>query len=346
VTGGHEHGRGRLRHLLRSHAHHGADAVDAELEANAQGIRALWISLFGLIATASVEAAVAGISGSVALLGDALHNAADGLTAIPLGIAFLVGRRQPTRRYTYGYGRAEDIAGIAIVILIALSAAVSAYAALRRLAHPAAVTDLIAVAVAALVGFAGNEFVARYRIGVGRKIGSAALVADGLHARSDGLTSLSVLVGAAGLAIGWSWADAVIALLITGAIAATAWQAAREVFWRLMDAVDPALVAQVEDTLRETPLVLDVGRVRLRWIGHRLRAECEVAVDPNLSIVQAHEAAVVAEHNLIHGIARLASVMVHADPLPADGVDYHAVLADHRSRPAVTRPGPPSPGLP
>ncbi len=154
-------------------------------------------------------------SGSVALLGDTLHNAADALTAVPLGIAFLLGRRLPTRRYTYGYGRAEDLAGIAIVATIAASAAAAAYAAIGRLLNPHEVTNLWAVAAAALVGFAGNELVARYRIQVGRKIGSAALVADGLHARTDGFTSLAVLIGVGGVAIGWKWADPVVGLLIT-----------------------------------------------------------------------------------------------------------------------------------
>ena len=209
------------------------------------------------------------VSGSVALLGDTLHNAADALTAVPLGIAFVVGRRPPTRRYTYGYGRAEDLAGVVIVVIIAASSALAAYEAVTRLAHPRPVSNLIAVAVAAVIGFTGNELVARYRIRVGRKIGSAALVADGLHARTDGFTSLAVLLGVGGVAIGWDWADPVVGLLITVAILAVLRQAAREIYRRLMDAVDPALVDQVEQTLRATPGVLAVGQVRLRWIGHQ-----------------------------------------------------------------------------
>jgi cation diffusion facilitator family transporter len=178
----------------------------------------------------------------VALLGDTLHNAADALTAVPLGIAFVVGRRPPTRRYTYGYGRAEDLAGVVIVVIIAASSALAAYEAITRLAHPRSVSNLIAVAVAAVIGFAGNELVARYRIRVGRKIGSAALVADGLHARTDGFTSLAVLLGVGGVALGWDWADPVVGLVITVAILAVLRQAAREIYRRLMDAVDPALV--------------------------------------------------------------------------------------------------------
>ena len=321
---------GRLRHVLRPHAHDAAGKVDAAMESSAEGIRALWISLAVLGGTAALQAAVVAVSGSVALLGDTLHNAADALTAVPLGIAFVAGRRPPTRRYTYGYGRAEDLAGVVIVVFIAASSALAAYAAVTRLAHPRPVTNLLAVAAAAMIGFTGNELVARYRIGVGRKIGSAALVADGLHARTDGFTSLAVLLGAGGVAIGWDWADPVVGLVITVAILAVLRQAAREIYRRLMDAVDPALVDQVEQTLRATPGVLGVGQVRLRWIGHQLRAECEVIVDADASAVQAHQVAVSAEHNLLHALPRLAAALVHADPQPRQGADHHAVLASHR----------------
>ncbi len=201
------------------------------------------------------------LSGSIALLGDALHNGADALTAVPLGIAFALGRRRPNRRYTYGYGRAEDLAGVAIVAVIALSSAVAAFAAVQRLLHPRPVTHLAAVAVAAALGFAGNELVARYRIRTGRRIGSAALVADGMHARTDGFTSLAVLAGAGGVAIGWIWADPAVGLLITAAILAVGWQAAREVGSRLMDSVDPALTDAAEATLLGTPGVLGVGQL-------------------------------------------------------------------------------------
>ena len=300
------------------------------MEASAEGMRALWISLAVLAGTALVQAAVVTVSGSVALLGDTLHNAADALTAVPLGIAFLVARRLPNRRYTYGYGRAEDLAGVVIVLVIAASSALAAYAAFTRLAHPRPVSNLAAVAVAALIGFTGNELVARYRIRVGRRIGSAALVADGLHARTDGFTSLVVLLGAGGVAIGWDWADPVVGLAITVAILAVLRGSAREIYRRLMDAVDPALVDEAEQTLRCTPGVLDAGGVRLRWIGHQLRAECEVTVDAEATAVQAHQVAVSAEHNLLHALPRLTAALVHADPQPQAGADHHAVLAPHR----------------
>lgn len=316
--------------MLRPHGHEAADKVDAALEASAEGMRALWVSLAVLGVTTVIQAAAVAVSGSVALLGDTMHNAADALTAVPLGIAFLLGRRPPNRRYTYGYGRAEDLAGVVIVLVIAASAAVAAYEAIDRLMHPRPVSNLVMVAGAAVVGFFGNQWVAQYRIRVGRKIGSAALVADGLHARSDALTSLTVLLGVGGAALGWGWADPVVGLMIAVVILTVFYQAAREVYRRLMDAVDPDLVDQVEAVLLATPGVLAVGETRLRWIGHQLRAECAVVVSADSSVLQAHEVAVNVEHALIHTIPRLSAAHVHADPYAPEGVDHHEILSAHR----------------
>jgi cation diffusion facilitator family transporter len=340
----HEHGHEHDHHhhprkwwsIAAPHSHDSADKVDSAMQGSAAGMRALWISLGVLGATAALQAVVALWSGSVGLLGDTLHNVADALTAVPLAIAFLLGRRPANRRYTYGYGRAEDLAGIAIVLVIAASSVLAGYAALRRLWHPAPVHHLLAVALAAVLGFLGNETVARYRIVVGRRIGSAALVADGLHARTDGFTSLAVLLGAAGVAAGWRWADPVIGLLITVAILVVLKDAAREVYRRLMDAVDPGLVDTVADTLRDTPGVLDVGAVHLRWIGHALRAECAIVVPADLTVTAAHAIAVDAEHRLIHALPRLDSAFVHADPSADGDEDHHAALRHH----SATESGP------
>jgi cation diffusion facilitator family transporter len=250
----------RVRHLLVPHSHHAADRVDAAVRTSREGMRALWISLATLGVTAAVQAIVVGLSGSAALLGDTLHNVADALTAVPLGVAFLVGRRTAGRGYTYGYGRAEDLAGIVVVVLIAVSAALAGYQAVLRLTDPAPVRHVGAVAAAGLVGFVGNELVARYRIRVGRRIGSAALVADGLHARTDGFTSLAVVLGVGGVAIGWQWADPVVGLAITVAILFVLAGAAREIYRRLMDAVDPALVEAAESAQAATPGVRAVDR--------------------------------------------------------------------------------------
>jgi cation diffusion facilitator family transporter len=279
--------------------------------------------------TAVVQAVVVVITGSVALLGDTLHNVADALTAVPLAIAFSLARRAPTRRYTYGYGRAEDLAGVAVVLVVLLSSALAAYEALHRLLHPRDVHHLLAVAIAGLVGFVGNEVVARYRITIGREIGSAALVADGLHARTDGFTSLAVVAGAIGMGLGWRQADPVVGLLITVAILAVLRDAAKQVYRRLMDAVDEDLVDDVERVLRATPGVIDVGEVRLRWIGHCLRAECAVIVAASLSLGDGHAISVEAEHRLLHDVRRLTAAFIHADP---EGEEHHPLTAHHLTR--------------
>ncbi|HEY5832422.1 cation diffusion facilitator family transporter [Streptomyces sp.] len=342
---GHDHGHGhdhphggsalvrwkhRIAHVVKPHSHEAADKVDSAMESSAEGMRALWISLAILGTTAVFQAVVVVWSGSVALLGDTIHNAADALTALPLGVAFVLGRRAANRRFTYGYGRAEDLAGIAIVLTIAASAALAAYEAVDRLLNPRDMTHAGVVAVAAVIGFIGNEWVARFRIRVGRKIGSAALVADGLHARTDGYTSLAVLIGAGGAAIGWQLADPIVGLAITAAIVLVLKDAAREVFRRLMDSVDPALIDTGEAAVREVPGVRSVTEVRMRWIGHRLRAEVTVEVDGELNLRGAHDVAVEVEHALIHAVPRLTAALVHTDPvLGPDMDDPHRSLAAH-----------------
>jgi len=280
---------------------------------SAAGLRALWISLAVLAVTAAAQAVVVLLSGSVALLGDTLHNAADALTAVPLGIAFLLGRRAATRRYPYGFGRAEDVAGLFVVVVVAASAALAAWQAVTRLVHPQPVHHLGYVAAAGVLGFLGNEWVARYRIRAGRRIGSAALVADGLHARTDALTSLAVLLGAGGVALGWRWADPVVGLAIAAMIVFVLVDAARTVFRRLLDGVEPKLVDDAEAALAATPGVTAVGPVRLRWTGHQLRAETSVAVAADLTVAAGHAIVLDAEHRLGHALPHLASATVHLD---------------------------------
>jgi cation diffusion facilitator family transporter len=340
----HEHASGwwtKIVELFAPHSHDASDAFDSELEASQLGMRTLIISFAGLAVTAALQLVVVLLSSSVALLGDTLHNFADALTAIPLAIAFTLGRRTATRRFTYGYGRAEDLAGLVVVVLITASSALAAYFALHRLFNPQHIDHLLLVAVASLIGFVGNELVARYRITVGRRIGSAALVADGLHARTDGLTSLAVLVGAAGVALGFQLADPIIGLVITVAILGVLRQAAREVFGRLMDAVDPVLLDKVESVIRSTPGVVALGQVKLRWIGHSLRAECQIAVDPTLTVVQAHQIAEDTEHRLLHDVRRLAAATVHADPHDPDPHRHHPTTSRHRDE--ITHSAEPAP---
>lgn len=329
----HSHPR-RWWHALRHrvpHSHDPSDKVDSVLESSRAGLRTTWISLLGLGATAVVQSLIVAVSGSVALLGDTMHNVADALTSVPLLIAFLLGRRAATRAYTYGFGRAEDLAGVLIVAVIAASAIAAGWTAFDRLLHPAQISHLPYVAAAGIVGFAGNELVARYRIVVGRRIGSAALVADGLHARTDGFTSLAVVAAAGGAWAGWDWADPVVGLAITVAIAFVLKDAARQVYRRLMDAVDPALVDRAEATLWTISGVRDVTAVRLRWIGHRLHAEVDIVLDADLSLLAAHEVAADAEHQLTHAVPRLATATVHTDPASHPGAHHHADLS-HRRR--------------
>jgi cation diffusion facilitator family transporter len=307
-------GRPAFSELVGGHSHDTADQVDEVLEADADGRRALLISLAGLAVTAAIQAVVVVLSGSVALLGDTLHNVADALTALPLLLAFRLARRPATKRYTYGYGRAEDLGGLFVIAMITLSSALAAYEAIDRLIHPRAVTHLWAVAFAAIVGFFGNEFVARYRIRIGRRIGSAALVADGLHARTDGFTSLAVLLGAGGVALGWRQADPIIGLVITVAILGVLRSAVRQVGARLMDAVDPALVDQAIAAVTSVTGINAVRELRIRWIGHTLRAEVDATVDASLTVVQAHDLAHHAEAHLLAQVRRLTAATVHTSP--------------------------------
>jgi cation diffusion facilitator family transporter len=322
---GHGHGHG-----FGPHSHDAADRVDPALESSRDGLRALGVSLGVLAATAAVQAVVVVLSGSVALLSDTLHNVADALTAVPIGVALLLGRRPSTRRFTYGYGRAEDVAGVVVVLVVLGSAVLAGYESVRRLAEPADVRALGAVAAAGVAGAVGNEIAARVRIRTGRRIGSAALVADGLHARTDALASLAVLVAAGGSALGLRWADPAVGLAITVAIAAVTWGAARQVLARLMDAVDPELVDRATAALREVDGVVGVDDVRMRWIGPNRRAEVDLAVPPGVTIEQAHRTAHAAEHHLTHAVPRLTAATVHAHPAAVSGGEGRAQLGSAR----------------
>ena len=335
----HQHGadrhtfRQRVTHAFRPHSHDAADSVDTALESSAAGIRAVKISLVALGVTALLQAALVAVTGSVALLADTIHNFSDALTAVPLWVAFVLGRRPASRRYTYGFGRAEDLAGIFIVVMIAVSAVVAGWESVSRFADPSEVRLPGVVMLAGLVGFAGNELVAKYRINVGRRIGSAALVADGRHARADGFTSLAVVGGAAGVMLGFPLADPIIGLLITVAILFVLRGAAGDIYRRLMDAVEPDTVDASAEILAGTPGVLAVETVRVRWVGHRLRAEAGVVVDAALSVGEAHAIAVDAHHRLLHGVPKMVEATIHVSPAGEVGQEHHAVLDRHRAGP-------------
>lgn len=303
-----------IKEIFAPHSHDAADSVDDTLESTAAGIRTVKISLLVLGLTALIQIVIVVMSGSVALAADTIHNFADALTAVPLWIAFALGAKPATRRYTYGFGRVEDLAGSFVVAIITMSAIIAGYEAIARLIHPQQIEHVGWVALAGLVGFIGNEWVALYRIRVGHRIGSAALIADGLHARTNGFTSLAVLCSAGGVALGFPLADPIVGLLITAAILAVLRTAARDVFRRLLDGVDPAMVDAAEQALAARPGVQAVRSVRMRWIGHRLHADAELDVDPALDLAQAHRIAHDAEHELTHTVPKLTTALIHAYP--------------------------------
>jgi cation diffusion facilitator family transporter len=338
ATHGHAHRKGWLSSVVRiagPHSHDAVGSADQAVTGSHEGMRTLKLSVAVLAATGLIELSIVVLSGSVALLTDAIHNIADGLTAVPLGLAFWLGRRPPTKRYTYGYGRAEDLAGLFIVLMIAASSGVAGWEAVNRLVHPQPVHHVGWVIVAGLVGFVGNELVALYRIRVGGRIGSAALVADGHHARTDGVTSLAVVAGAIGVAAGWPEADPIVGLVITIVILGVLKNAARDIYRRLMDAVDPELVDQVAVVLAGVPGIESVEEIRIRWVGHELRAEARVVSAGDLSLTEAHAISEEGHHRLLHELPRLAEAVLHTDPRRSDGLDPHAQIAHHLHRQSV-----------
>ncbi len=315
--------------FLRGHSH-GEINIDPALEANERGLWALKISVAVLAVTALIQVFIVAISGSVGLLADTIHNFSDALTAIPLGIAFILGRRLATRRYTYGYGRAEDVAGVIIILMILASALVAAYESYQKLVHPQPLENVLWVMVASVVGFIGNEAVGVFRIRVGREIGSAALIADGQHARIDGFTSLAVFLGALGSALGFPIADPIVGLLITIAILFIVKDTVVIMWQRLMDAVEPGLVKGIEDTARQVQGVEGVSDTRVRWLGHRLLAEMHVIVDEDLPTRDSHHIAEEVRHALFHAQPRLADATIHIDPCGHGGDDAHRTTSHHR----------------
>ncbi len=326
----HDHGHSSnpvihwLQHLFTPHSHgHQQAALDPNL-ATDRGMWALKISFAGLMVTAVFQVVIVIISGSVALLADTIHNFSDALTAIPLGLAFWLSRRARNKRYTYGYGRAEDIAGVVIVLMIAFSAGEAIYQAILRFIEPRPITNLGWVAAAAIIGFIGNELVAVFRIKVGNEIGSAALIADGYHARTDGFTSLAVLAGAIGVWLGFPLLDPIIGLGIGIAILGIVWKTAKDMWHRMMDAVDPEMYEEFKHIASHVDGVMDVHSAAIRWVGHRLWGEMHVTVDCKKTVLEGHYITEEVRHTLFHEFPALVEVVVHADPCECDeAIEYH-----------------------
>jgi cation diffusion facilitator family transporter len=302
---------------MSEHGHvHGV--VDPTIATTDRGIWAVKWSFVILALTAALQLVVVFMSGSVALFADTIHNVGDATTAIPLWIAFALARRKPTPTFTYGYGRVEDLAGAAIVLIILASALVAGYEAIDRLLHPQAIGQIGWVAAAGVIGFAGNEAVALFRIRVGREIDSAALVADGYHARTDGLTSLAVVLGALGVWLGFPLADPIVGLLITIAIFGIVWQSARAVFTRMLDGVEPGVISEIRHAAEHVPEAR-VIEARARWVGHRLHADLEIEVDDGMPVAKAADIAATLKHELAHHLPALAAaniVFTGAPPRP------------------------------
>ena len=320
----HHHPHGRSHGHAHGHAH---GVVDPSVATSDRGLWAIKWSFAGLAGTAVLQVFVVFVSGSVALLADTIHNFADAATAIPLAIAFWFARRQPSARFTFGYGRVEDLAGVAIVLTILATAIVAGYESIQRLLHPQDISHLWAVIAASIVGFLGNEGVAIFRIRVGREISSAALVADGYHARVDGWTSLAVLFGAVGVWLGYPLADPIVGVVITAAIFAIVIQSAKSIFFRMLDGADPRIIAEIRHAAGHVPEVAAVTEVRARWLGHRLHAELNIAVDPQLTIAQAHAVAAEVRHQLLHHLNYLSLVVIHVDPADQSGEAHHRIHA-------------------
>lgn len=326
---------GFLKSIFHQHRHthsHGELTSDNAFMDNEAGIRTVWIALGILTGTTILQFIIVALSGSVALLADTLHNLVDGANSIPLLIAFYLARRAANRRYNYGYGKAEDVAGVFIVLSIAISAAVIFYESINKFINPEPLQNLSWIAAAAIIGAIGNEAVAYIQIRTGRQIGSAALVADGLHARTDGLTSLAVLPAVLGSWLGYPIVDPIVGILIGIAILFITRDAAISMWYRLMDAIEPEILEKAEKIVQGNPKVNKLHRIRMRWIGSRLHAEVTVGVDGTLSTIESHDIAETVRHDLFHKFDKLSEVVVHVEPLSA-GQNYHHETEHHEPAP-------------
>lgn len=313
---------------MHGHSHSGAHGhthgvMDATIATTDKGIRAIKWSFAILVMTAILQLAVVFASGSVALLADTIHNIADATTAIPLWIAFALARRKPSKTFTYGLGRVEDLAGVVIVLIILVSAIVAGYEAIDRLIHPHPIAQLGWIAAAGVVGFLGNEIVAVFRIRTGREINSAALIADGYHARTDGLTSLAVVAGAIGVALGFPLADPIIGLIISLTILGIVWQSATSVLKRMLDGVEPNIVDEIHHAAEGVKGVQSVVDAKARWIGHLLQVDAVIAVDEGLLVSAANVIADQVREELFEHIPALAVANVRIATQEDSGDEAH-----------------------
>lgn len=288
--------------------------IDPTIVTTSRGIWAVKWSFIGLMATAIFQSLIVYLSGSVALLADTIHNFGDALTAIPLWIAFLFARKLPTKQFTYGYGKVEDLAGLFVVLMIFVSAVVAGYESIYRFFHPQKIEYLGAIVAAAIIGFIGNEAVAMFRINVGTEIGSAALIADGYHARMDGILSLGVLLSVLGVWFGYPLADPIIGLLITLLIFKIVWESSVTVFTRMIDGVEADLVDKIRNEISSLEGIRNINEIRVRWVGHRLYAELKLSLSNGLSVEESHHIAEEVRHRLHHCLPFISHVVIESVP--------------------------------
>lgn len=321
----HDHDQDEHDHGGNGHTH---GTVNADLYGNKAGLRAVQLSTAGMFLVAMIQFVIAAIDGSAGLFADALHNLGDVLTTVALWIAFAFASRAANQRYTYGYSRAEDLAGVFIVLVIIASAVAGAVESIFKLTSGAVPTQIYLSMAAALVGVAGNELLAQYKIAVGKRINSVPLVADGQHSRIDGLTSLAAFVGLIGVALGLRLADPIAGLVITVVILTVVYSTSRSVLQRLLDAVDPHVVPRIMEIASAIPGVRGLSDIRARWVGHTLHVTLNIDVDAELTLAKAHDIAEEVRHKLFHEVNGLSEVTIHTDPY-TPGMDYHAAVAHH-----------------
>jgi cation diffusion facilitator family transporter len=261
--------------------------VDDEGERR-QANRAVAVSAVGLALTGLIELAIAVVSGSVALLGDALHNLSDVSTSALVFVGFRTSRKLPTERYPYGYERAEDLAGLGVALVIWGSAVVAGFESVTKLLRHGGTGHVGWGIAAAAVGIAGNQLVARYKLTVGRRIRSATMVADARHSWLDALSSAGAMLGLIGVALGWGWADAVAGIVVTGFICHVGWEVTADIAHRLLDGVDPAMITTAEAVATTIPGVTH-AHARARWTGRTLRVEVEGFLHPDTPLAAADQ---------------------------------------------------------
>jgi cation diffusion facilitator family transporter len=245
--------------------------------------RAVGVSAIGLAVTGIVELLLAVLTGSVGLLGDAIHNLSDVSTSAVVFLGFRLSRRGPTEQYPYGLDRAEDLAGVGIAIVIWASAVFAGYASIRKLVGHGPTGHLALGIAGAVLGIVGNQVVARYKLVVGRRISSATLVADARHSWLDALSSAGALAGLVAVALGFRLGDPIAGLAVTVFICHVGYEVSKDVVHRLADGVDPAVITAAEAAAGSVDGVIH-AHARARWTGRTLRVEVEGWVDPALTV--------------------------------------------------------------